>query len=151
MKLILKFLYQVFRLILQLLKPMTHGVRVLLVKNGKVLLVQHIYEDEWYLPGGLVERGETLEEAVRREAKEEVGAVIADLRLFGVYTNFTQGWYDYISVFISEDFLLEGDSDHEIEHLSFFDLDNLPEYTSLGSKNRVRDYLTGEQKRFGNW
>ena len=151
MKLILKFVYQVFRLILQLLKPMTHGVRILLVKEAKVLLVRHIYEDEWYLPGGLVERGETLEEAIRREAREEVGAEIRDLNLFGVYTNFTQGWYDHISVFISEDFLLKGDSDHEIEHVSFFDLVNLPDNTSLGSKNRVRDYLADEQKRFGNW
>lgn len=151
MKFILKFVYQVFRLVLQLLKPMTHGVRIMLVKNGQVLFVRHIYEDEWYLPGGLVERGETLEEAVRREAREEVGAEIADLKLFGVYTNFTQGWYDHISVFISEDFYLKGDSDHEIEYVSFFPLDNLPENTSIGSRNRVRDYVVGEQKRFGHW
>ncbi len=86
MNLILKFFYQVFRLILQLLKPLTHGVRALLIREGQVLLVQHVYEDEWYLPGGLVERGETLEEAIRREALEEVGAEIYDLQLFGVYT-----------------------------------------------------------------
>lgn len=151
MKLFLKFVYQVFRLVLQLLKPMTHGVRILLVRDGQVLLVQHIYEDEWYLPGGLVERGETLEEAIKREAREEVGAEIEDMQLFGVYTNFTQGWYDHISVFITEDFGLVGDSDHEIEHRSFFPMEELPENTSLGSKNRVEDYLMGDQRGFGIW
>ena len=57
LNLFIKVFYQVFRLILQLFNPMTHGVRALMVRDDQVLLVRHIYEDKWYLPGGLVERG----------------------------------------------------------------------------------------------
>lgn len=147
----IKILYQVFHLVLQILRPMTHGVRILLVRDGQVLLVRHVYEDKWYLPGGLVERGETLDEAIRREAMEEVGAEILELELFGVYTNDRQGWYDHISVFISHDFSLNGSSDHEIKTLSFFPVEDLPELVSLGCKNRIEDFVKGETKRYGAW
>src|SRR3977135_2354347 len=42
------------------------GDRVLLVKRG-----QEPLKGEWSLPGGAVEIGETLEEAIRREVREE--------------------------------------------------------------------------------
>jgi len=42
-------------------------------KNGNIAL-QHIQRDKFHkLPGGGMEQGESLEEAVRREVKEEVG------------------------------------------------------------------------------
>ncbi|MGI9501666.1 MAG: NUDIX hydrolase [Geminicoccaceae bacterium] len=44
-----------------------HGNKVVLLKNGR---------DEWELPGGRMESGETPEEAVTREVEEELGAVI---------------------------------------------------------------------------
>jgi len=91
MNIFIKLLYQASRLILQLIKPMTNGVGLLLVRDDQVLLVNHVYENEWYLPGGLVEKGETLDAAARREAMEEVGATLTDLDLFGIYTNFKEG------------------------------------------------------------
>ena len=60
-------------------RPITVGVRVFLVRDGMLLLVRHTYQDAWYLPGGGVEGGETLEEAIRREAAEEVGAELGEL------------------------------------------------------------------------
>jgi len=52
------------------------GVSALVLKDGKVLLVKRGMEPGkglWSLPGGLVEVGERLEEAVLRELKEETG------------------------------------------------------------------------------
>ncbi|RFA96072.1 NUDIX hydrolase [Pyrobaculum aerophilum] len=46
------------------------------VKNGKIVLVKRKYPPnpgKWSLPGGHVELGERLEEAVLRELKEETG------------------------------------------------------------------------------
>ena len=52
------------------------GVGAIIVANGKVLLVERgkpPLEGLWSLPGGLVETGERLEEAVAREVWEETG------------------------------------------------------------------------------
>jgi 8-oxo-dGTP diphosphatase len=56
-------------------------VAALGIEDGKVLLVKHrrflsgidLPDESWILPGGAVQVGETLEEAVRREVREETG------------------------------------------------------------------------------
>ncbi|GGP13279.1 NUDIX hydrolase [Oceanobacillus neutriphilus] len=42
----------------------------------KILMVKNIKHDDWTMPGGAVEKGEILSEAVVREAKEETGLTI---------------------------------------------------------------------------
>jgi len=54
--------------------------RVLLVQRGKPPL-----KGFWSLPGGAVETGERLEEAVRREVLEETGLVVKPVRLFTIF------------------------------------------------------------------
>ena len=52
------------------------GVGGVVVKDGQALIVKRAHEPrkgEWSLPGGIVELGETLVEAVKRELKEETG------------------------------------------------------------------------------
>lgn len=49
---------------------------ILLVRDGQVLLTRRSIEPRagyWAFPGGFVERGETIEDAARRETREEVG------------------------------------------------------------------------------
>ena len=53
---------------------------ILLVERGKEPLKGY-----WSLPGGLVEPGEKLEEAVRREIREETGLRVGPVRLFEIF------------------------------------------------------------------
>ncbi|MFC0651817.1 NUDIX domain-containing protein [Lederbergia wuyishanensis] len=69
-----KTLYKIYKLKWYISRPITLGVRILLIQDEKVLLVKHTYQNHWYLPGGGVEKSETLERAIRRECKEEIGA-----------------------------------------------------------------------------
>jgi len=63
------------------------GAGALIHKGQKVLLVKRRYEPNkgrWALPGGMVELGEPVEDAVRREVKEEVGLDVRLERLLDV-------------------------------------------------------------------
>jgi ADP-ribose pyrophosphatase YjhB (NUDIX family) len=50
-------------------------VSMLVIDDGRILLVRHEKDGRsyWLLPGGGLEYGESLEEALRREAEEETG------------------------------------------------------------------------------
>jgi 8-oxo-dGTP pyrophosphatase MutT (NUDIX family) len=132
-------------------RPTTVGVRVLLLRDRQVLLVRHTYQDQWFMPGGRVERGETLVDAVRREAAEEVGATLGELSLLGVYTNTYEGKTDHIAVLICHEFTVSGETDREIEQYAFYDLDALPEDVSPGTRRRIGEYVSGEPAQVRRW
>lgn len=124
-------------------RPIIVGVRVFLVRDGEVLLVRHIYENLWFLPGGGTQRGETIEQAALREAKEEVGAAISDLRLFGIYTNLKEYKTDHIVVFHACAFSINGGTSGEIAEARWFPLAQLPENISPGQRRRIEEFLRG--------
>jgi len=64
------------------------GVAAVILKEDRVLLAQRGKmpgKGEWSLPGGLIEIGETVEEALHREIREELSIEIEILGLVGVY------------------------------------------------------------------
>jgi 8-oxo-dGTP pyrophosphatase MutT (NUDIX family) len=126
-------------------------VRVVLLREGQVLLVKHTYQDAWYVPGGGVKYGETLVEAARREASEEVGASLGALRLLGLYTNFYEGKSDHVAVFVCSDFTHSGQTDGEIERHGLYDMRALPEGTSPGTRRRLDELIAGGGVRVGEW
>lgn len=61
------------------------GVAAVCVEDGRVLLARHRLGDpHWRLPGGFLQRGETIEDCVRRELREELGCAVEVLALVQV-------------------------------------------------------------------
>ncbi|HOS96232.1 MAG TPA: NUDIX hydrolase [Deltaproteobacteria bacterium] len=56
-------------------------------EGGIVLVLRKNPPPGWALPGGFVDYGETVEAAAIREAREETGLDLAELRQFGVYSD----------------------------------------------------------------
>ena len=56
-------------------------------RGGEMLLMQRSDNGQWGLPGGYVERGESVLDATAREVLEETGVVVAVDRLVGVYSD----------------------------------------------------------------
>ncbi len=63
-----------------------HRNRVLLIRRGAEPL-----KGQWSLPGGMLELGEGLEEAVRRELKEETGLEVEPLAMLTVFDRIMRG------------------------------------------------------------
>lgn len=74
------------------------------IKDGKVLLARHTYgagKGKLIIPGGYLENGESPEDAVKREYREEVGIHVEPRELIGIRFN-AHDWYavfrvEYIS------------------------------------------------------
>ena len=69
-----------------------HVVAAVILRDGKVFATQRgygTYKDYWEFPGGKIEPGETAEEALAREIREELDTEIA------VEASFEQVEYDY--------------------------------------------------------
>jgi 8-oxo-dGTP diphosphatase len=65
-------------------------VDALILFEGKIVLIRRLnppFENDFALPGGFVEVGETVEAATVREAKEETGLDISLMKLLGVYSD----------------------------------------------------------------
>lgn len=84
-------------------------VRALVIKNRRILVCQTIGKDYFFLPGGHVEFGESVQEAIRRELYEETGAILKVAQFIGAVENiFTQ----------------EGKSRHEVSVVFHADIDS---------------------------
>jgi 8-oxo-dGTP pyrophosphatase MutT (NUDIX family) len=148
----LRLVYLALKVYWFFVRPMTLGVRVMLIQDGRVLLVRHTYIDGWFMPGGGVKRRETLDQAARREAREEVGAELSEISLMGAFTNFSELKSDHNVLFFSNNFTWNGRHDREIAEARFFPLDHLPETICPGHRRLLDEYRAGAKyKQFGEW
>ncbi|WP_420630506.1 NUDIX domain-containing protein [Candidatus Leptofilum sp.] len=152
MKLKWRILYLLARCYWRIFKPLTLGVKLMLIEDDAIWLVQHSYQPGWFLPGGGVKRNEMLETAVRREAEEELGADLQDLQLFSVYTNASEYKNDHIVVFVSKTFTVGQTDKAEISAVQKFPLRQLPADVSRGTRRRIEEFVNGRtQAEVGVW
>jgi 8-oxo-dGTP pyrophosphatase MutT (NUDIX family) len=156
---VLRVAYSLYRVYLWIARPLTLGVRVMMIQDGRVLLIRQTYLDGWFLPGGGIHKGETLEQAARREVREEVQAELRNMALLGAYSNFEESKSDHTVVFLSDDFGLGGGHDREVAEIRFFPLDALPPGLKNGHRQKLEEYArdpsaakrTEAVSRFGEW
>jgi ADP-ribose pyrophosphatase YjhB (NUDIX family) len=125
----------------------TLGVRAVVIdRAGHVLLVKHSYVSGWHFPGGGVETGETLREALTRELQEEANVEISgEPDLHGVFHNTGASRRDHVAVYVVRDFRQSAPPlpDHEIIAHGFFPPDALPDDASRGTRSRLAEILAG--------
>jgi len=148
----IRILYFAFRIYCFFFRPIRTGVRVMILREDQVLLVRQTYVPGWFMPGGGLKRGETMEQAVRREAKEETGAELADILLMGVYTSFKEWKTDHNILFVCWEFTINGKHDSEIAEVRFFHLNDLPDGLWPGHRRRLEEVRAHkEYPQFGEW
>jgi 8-oxo-dGTP pyrophosphatase MutT (NUDIX family) len=128
-------------------RGMTLGTRTLVLKDDdtQVMLVRHGYAAGWLLPGGGVERGETLVEAAIREVREEAGiAAEEEPHLHGIFLNDRQFRGDHVACYVLRRFSeVPFKTGFEIAEARFFPVAALPEGTTGGTRRRIAEVLDG--------
>ena len=130
-------------------RPATLGARALVIDGqGRVFLVKHSYIDGWHLPGGGVETGESIGQALARELAEEGNIRLTRApRLHGVYFNKRVSRRDHVALYIVRDFIQEQPpkANREIVAHGFFAREALPEDTSRATRARIAEVFDGAE------
>ena len=137
----------VFHLYWRFARGMTLGVRaVVLDGDNKVFLVKHSYVSGWHLPGGGVEVGESLGEALRRELAEEGRIeIVGEPALHGLFFNSHVSRRDHVAVYVVRQFRQDRlpKPNREIVECGFYDTNALPAETTRGTRLRIAEVLEG--------
>jgi 8-oxo-dGTP pyrophosphatase MutT (NUDIX family) len=136
-------------------RPLIMVGATLLVLNPdkQLLMIKRTDNKCWGVPGGAMELGESLENTVKRETKEEIGIDVTDLELFGVYSG-QNLYYQYpngaevynVSVVYltrSTNEVIQINPDEHSEY-QYFDLHSLPAEISPPIKPILRDIASRE-------
>jgi len=136
---------------------------VMINPQGLILLTERSLTvrepGKWCLPGGHLDGGESWEQAIHREIKEEVGVDIVSAELIGIYSDpeLTRTSFlideDYYGQFVVASFLVtqwhgEITPNDEVGKWDFFKSDELPSPIIRSHPIRIEDAIAFKGKAF---
>jgi 8-oxo-dGTP diphosphatase len=121
------------------------GTAIIITKDDKVLLMKRKGSHgtgTWSTPGGHLDFGESLEGCAAREAKEEVGVDVVDIRFRSVTNDvFEETGKHYVTVWMEgkttgEPFIA---AEREVAEIGWFAWDVLPQPLFLPLENLLKE------------
>ncbi|HEX6800398.1 MAG TPA: NUDIX hydrolase [Ktedonobacterales bacterium] len=120
------------------------GVFAVIERDGAYLLARRADIGWWNLPGGGLEYGETVDEGLRREVREEIGCEVEIARLVGVYSKPRKR--EIVLAFLCH--LAPGSAEpggsDEISEVGWFVSGELPERLLPKHRRRLEDAFLGQ-------
>ena len=133
-----------------------------IIKINNQILIEKYNTDKYCLPGGYVSLGETSEEALKREVKEELNLIINDCKYIGTIENFfinrKQERTHEIDMYyiinldnskINKINLNKREQDHNsiiYHHLEWIDKNNLVNYNLV--PNKIKEIILNNEENF---
>lgn len=83
-----------------------HSARCIHIKNGLVAMVHSVRYDYYKFPGGGIEKGESVIDALIRETREEAGLVVIpeSIKEYGYVHRVQKGWHEGEDYFLQDNF-----------------------------------------------
>ncbi len=130
-------------------------IRVAIIENNKILLVQEKMDNKWAMPGGWADVGDIPSEVAVRESKEESGYDVKPKKVIGVFDANRSGrllefFHAFKIIFLCD--LVGGEAaiSDETEDVAFFSFDNLPPLsqnrTNMKHINEIKDHLKDDKR-----
>lgn len=102
--------------------------------QGKILLCKsHKWDDKYVIPGGHIELGEKMEDALKREIKEETGLEIFDIKLISLKES------------------IYSDKFHDKKHFIFIDYKCKTNSSNVKLNNEAEEYIWVDLKDIDNY
>ena len=122
--------------------------------DGRILLHRRTDNNQWALPGGVMEIGESIADCARREVREETGLSVELLGVVGIYSD-PHHVFAYDDGEVRQEFsicfrarptggtLTRSDESHDVRFIPPADIEALPMIASI--RLRIDDYLKGDE------
>lgn len=128
--------------------PITGTTIIPVLPDGRIVLIKRKDNGKWSLPGGIIDWGEDIPNAARRELREETGLQLINIRrLVGVYSSPNRDPRIHsISVLIEAEVQgnLQAEDTLEVLEVKAFIPSDLPIGTlSHDHDQQLQDYLNG--------
>lgn len=132
------------------------GSVVIILNDQDEVLLQKRHDENWGLPGGLMDLGESFEAVAKREVFEETGLVVENLKLLNVYSG-TKYYlkipngdelYSATAVYYTKDVSGDIKIDYsESKDMKYFMTDNLPNELMDTDKEFIEEYVSRKSEK----